>query len=285
METFKLNNGMSIPALGFGVYLMKPEECEPALREALKDGYRLIDTANAYFNERAVGRAIKASGLKREDIFLTTKIWPSEYGYAKTKKAIAETLARLDTPYIDLLLLHQSFGDYLGAWKALEEAVASGQVKAIGISNFTVDRFLDLLKHASIVPAVSQDEYHPYYTEPELKKAFAPYHIVMESWYPLGHGDPKMLNEPLFLKLAAQYHKSPAQIILRWHIQQGNVVLPKSLNPVHILENLNVFDFKLASSEMKAIASLDAHTPYFRVGDKANEARMSQWQPDFNQQK
>lgn len=282
MEYFKLNNGMEIPAVGFGVYLVKSVDVAPALKEAFKDGYRLIDTANAYLNEVAVGQAIKASGLKREEIFLTTKLWPSEYPDAKA--AIAATLKRLDTPYIDLLLLHQSIGDYLAGWKALEAAVDAGLVKAIGISNFTVERYANLLKHARIVPAVSQDEFHPFYPSPKLKEAFAAKKVVMESWYPLGHGDAALLEAPIFTELAQKYHKSNAQIILRWHYQMGNVTLPKSLNPVHIKENLEIFDFALSEEEMKGIAKLNRGYPYYPVGDLANEKRLLQWQPNFEEQ-
>ena len=282
MEYFKLNNGMRIPAVGFGVYLIPSKEVGPALKEAFKDGYRLIDTANAYLNEVAVGQAIKASGLKREEIFLTTKLWPSEYENAKA--AIAATLKRLDTPYIDLLLLHQSIGNYLAAWKVLEEAVDQGLVKAIGISNFTVERYADLLKHARIIPAVSQDEFHPFYPSPKLKDAFRKEKVVMESWYPLGHGDQALIEAPIFGLLGKKYHKTNAQIILRWHYQMGNVTLPKSLNPIHIKENLGIFDFALTKDEMTAIAKLDRGYPYYPVGDAENEKRLLQWNPNFEEQ-
>lgn len=234
MQTFKLNNGREIPQIGFGVFMMSPEECEKAVIEAFEAGYRLIDTANAYMNERAVGRAMKKSGLAREEIFLTTKIMPQDFGYAKTKTAIDKTIARLDTPYIDLLLLHIRFGDYMGAWKALKDAVYDGKVRSIGISNFDEARIENIIAKGRIVPQVDQIECHPYFQERKLRRLFDKHNIRVESFYPVGHGDKNLLDEPVFEELAQKYGKSSVQIILKWHIQEGFIPLPKSTNPFSI---------------------------------------------------
>ncbi len=267
MIKYKLNNGLEIPAIGFGTYLMKPDDCENAVGIALKDGYRSIDTANIYMNERAVGRAIKASGLKREEIFLTSKIFPCDFGYEKTKKAIDATLRRLDTNYLDLLLLHQKFGDVVGAWKAMEEAVESGKLKSIGVSNFDIKRLEFLMENTKIKPQVNQVECHPYNQQKELKEFHSQHGIVLEAWYPIGHGRKDLIANELFSELGKKYGKSNVQIILKWHLQYGNRVLPKSLNPSHIKENLELFDFELTPEEMKQIEALDKDKPYLRIPD------------------
>lgn len=274
-----LNDGNEIPQFGLGVYLVRGDEaCEELCLKALKLGYRHIDTAHAYQNERGVGRAIKKSGLKREDIWITSKLWPSEYGKEKTKIAIDKMLARLDTPYIDLLLLHQQFGDYKGAYQAMEEAKKEGKVRSIGISNF--DENLDsLLEIATIKPAVIQVECHPYFPQDKLREKLAPYGTAIESWFPLGHGDKTLLEEKVFTSLAEKYHKSNAQIILRWHIQKGNIVFPMSMNVDHLRQNIDIFDFALTDEEMKQIASLDCHKRYFTMTLAEQEAHLKMFTP------
>lgn len=274
-----LNDGNEIPQFGLGVYLVRGDEaCEELCLKALKLGYRHIDTAHAYQNERGVGRAIKKSGLKREDIWITSKLWPSEYGKEKTKIAIDKMLARLDTPYIDLLLLHQQFGDYKGAYQAMEEAKKEGKVRSIGISNF--DENLDsLLEIATIKPAVIQVECHPYFPQDKLREKLAPYGTAIESWFPLGHGDKTLLEEKVFTSLAEKYHKSNAQIILRWHIQKGNIVFPMSMNVDHLRQNFDIFDFALTDEEMKQIASLDCHKRYFTMTLAEQEAHLKMFTP------
>jgi diketogulonate reductase-like aldo/keto reductase len=259
-----LNDGNKIPQFGLGVFQIPgDEQTKEACLEAFKLGYRHIDTAHAYQNERGVGQAVKESGIPREEIWITTKLWPSEYGEGKTEKAIDNMLGRLQTDYIDLLLLHQQFGDYLGAWKDMEKAVAEGKVKSIGLSNFESERLEEVLAAATINPSVLQVECHPYYQQNDLKKRIAAYNTVIESWYPLGHGDAALIEEPVFTKLAEKYGKTNAQIILRWHIQKGTIVFPKSSNPVHIKENIDIFDFELTDEEMDEIRQLDKGFRYY----------------------
>ena len=281
----KMNNGIEIPQVGFGVYMMTPEECEVCVVQALKNGYRLIDTANIYMNERAVGRAIKKSEITREEIFLTTKLWPSDYGYEKTKKEIHATLNRLDTDYIDLLLLHQQFGDFIGAWTAMEEAVKAGTVRTIGLSNFNLKNLKKLIEETNIKPAVMQVECHPYFQELEMKDFLKPYGTFLESWYPLGHGDKKLLEEPIFAELANKYGKSNVQIILKWHMQEGNIVIPKSTNPEHILSNIDLFDFKLSDIEMSFIRKLDKKKRYFNIPELLQRIMFTTYKPNFDKQK
>ena len=270
-----LNDGNKIPQFGLGVYLIQgDDETEKTCLEALKLGYRHIDTAHAYQNERGVGKAVKKSGVKREEIWITSKLWPSEYGEGKTLEAIKKMLARLDTPYIDLLLLHQQFGDYVGAWKDMERAVELGLVKSIGISNFN-ENLDDFLLHAKLKPSVIQVECHPYFAQHDLKNKISCYGTIIESWYPLGHGDSVLLNEPIFVKLGKKYHKTTAQIILRWHIQEGNIVFPKSTNIQHLKENIDIFDFELSSEEMNEITKLDCGKRYFTLGLKEQEKFLS----------
>ncbi|OUL08182.1 oxidoreductase [Sedimentibacter sp. SX930] len=275
-----LNDGNKIPQFGLGVFQIPGDEkTKEACLEAFKLGYRHIDTAHAYQNERGVGQAVKESGIPREEIWITTKLWPSEYGEGKTAKAIDKMLERLQTDYIDLLLLHQQFGDYLGAWKDMEKAVAEGKVKSIGLSNFESERLEEVLAAATIKPSVLQVECHPYYQQNDLKKRIAPFNTVIESWYPLGHGDAALIEEPVFTKLAEKYGKTNAQIILRWHIQEGIIVFPKSSNPVHIKENIDIFDFELTEEEMNEIRQLDKGFRYYTRTLAEQEEALSQFVP------
>lgn len=260
MEYTTLNNGIKMPMAGIGTFLLTPDQAESAVLEALKDGYRLIDTANAYVNEKAVGRAMKKSGLAREDIFLETKIWPSFY---MQEDAVEKTLERLDTDYIDLLLIHQPSGNYVAGYRLMEKAYKEGKVKAIGLSNFTKEQIQEILAICEVKPAVLQTEVHPYFQEQELKEFLAKEDIKIQAWYPLGHGDAALLNDETIVELSKKYQKSTAQIILRWHIQAGNIVIPGSKNPVHIKANFDLFDFALTEDEMKKISGLDKNVRYY----------------------
>ncbi|MEC4184826.1 aldo/keto reductase [Adlercreutzia sp. R21] len=276
----KLNDGNVIPQFGFGVFMIEGDDStEKAVDEALEVGYRHIDTAHAYQNERGVGAAVAKSGIPREDVWITTKLWPSEYGEGKTSEAIDKMLERLGTDHIDLLLLHQQFGDYLGAWKDMERAVRDGRVRSIGLSNFESERLEEVLDAAEIMPGVLQVECHPYYAQHGLKKRIAPYGIAIESWYPLGHGDAGLLAEPVFAELAEKYSKTPAQIILRWHIQEGNIVFPKTTNPKHMADNIDIFDFELTDEEMSRIAELDKGKRFFNVPLEEQERTLGQFVP------
>ena len=240
--------------------MLTPEEAEASVLSALQCGYRLIDTANAYVNEKAVGRAMKKSGLKREEIFLETKLWPSFY---EDDDAVDKTLKRLDTDYIDLLLIHQPAGNYIAGYKLMEKAYQEGKVKAIGLSNFTAEQIQEILNICEVKPAVLQTEVHPYSQEQELKQFLSKEGIVIQAWYPLGHGDSTLIQEPLFTELGKKYGKSNAQIILRWHIQDGNIVIPGSKNPAHIRDNFDLFDFSLTAEEMAKIADMDQQKRYY----------------------
>ena len=260
MEYATLNNGVKMPMEGIGTFLLTPDEAENSVAHALKDGYRLIDTANAYVNEKAVGRAMKKSGIDRSEIFLETKLWPSFY---EQEDAVEKTLERLDTDYIDLLLIHQPAGNYVAGYRLMEKAYKEGKVKAIGLSNFNKEQIQEILDICEVKPAVLQTEVHPYDQEKELKEFLAGSDMVIQAWYPLGHGDAALLKEPLFAKLGEKYGKSPAQVILRWHIQDGNIVIPGSKNPDHIRANFDIFDFTLTEDEMKEIAALDQNKRYY----------------------
>ena len=260
MEYTTLNNGIKMPMAGIGTFLLTPDQAESAVLEALKDGYRLIDTANAYVNEKAVGRAMKKSGLAREDIFLETKIWPSFY---EQEDAIEKTLERLDTDYIDLLLIHQPSGNYVAGYRLMEKAYKAGKVKAIGLSNFTKEQVQEILDICEVKPAVLQTEVHPYFQEKELKEFLEKEEIKIQAWYPLGHGDSALLEEAALVELGKKYQKSTAQNILRWHIQDGKIVIPGSKNPEHIKDNFDLFDFKLTDAEMDKIRGLDKNKRYY----------------------
>lgn len=275
-----LNNGTKIPQFGLGVYMIQGDAAtKQAVSEALKMGYRHIDTAHAYQNERGVGAAVKESDVPREKIWITSKLWPSDYGTKETPAAIDKMLNRLDTDYIDLLLLHQQIGNYMEAYKAMEDAVKAGKVRAIGLSNFDGERLDNVLQNADIAPAVMQVELHPYYQQNALKDKLKPYGTKLESWYPLGHGDAGLINEPIFTKLAKKYGKSNVQIILRWHIQKGHIVFPKTTNPQHMRDNINIFDFALTDDEMKQIDALDKGVRYFNVSFEQQKQMFSSFKP------
>ena len=260
MEFATLNNGIKMPMAGIGTFLLTPDEAEASVLSALGCGYRLVDTANAYVNEKAVGRAVKSSGVPREEIFLETKLWPSFYEQAD---AVDKTLQRLGTDYIDLLLIHQPAGNYAAGYKLMEKAYKEGKVKAVGLSNFTPEQIREILDICEVKPAVLQTEVHPYSQEKELKEFLAGEGMVVQAWYPLGHGDKALIQEPLFTELGKKYGKSSAQIILRWHIQSGNIVIPGSKNPEHIKSNLDLFDFALTDEEMSEIAAMDKQKRYY----------------------
>ena len=260
MEYTTLNNGVKMPMAGIGTFLLTPDEAELSCVSALQNGYRLIDTANAYVNEKAVGRAMKKSGLQREEIFLETKLWPSFY---EQSNAVDKTLARLDTPYIDLLLIHQPAGNYVEGYRKMEKAYKEGKVRAIGLSNFNKALIEEILSICEVRPTVLQTELHPYHQEPELKAFLKENGIVPQAWYPLGHGDKVLLHEPLFSELGKKYGKSHAQIILRWHIQSGNIVIPGSKNPDHIKSNFDLFDFALTDAEMAQVVALNKNVRYY----------------------
>lgn len=275
-----LNNGNRIPQFGLGVYQISGDEAtKQACLEALNLGYRHIDTAHAYQNERGVGEAVKESGIPRNEIWITSKLWPSEYGEGKSAVAIEKMLDRLDTDYIDLLLLHQQFGDYPGAWKDMERAVVQGKVKSIGLSNFESERLEELVEAANIKPSVLQVECHPYYQQNALKQRLAPYGTAIESWYPIGHGDNELLNEPIFTELAQKYGKTNVQVILRWHMQEGIIVFPKSTNPQHLKENISIFDFELTDKEMALIRTLDKGVRFFNMTLAEQEQNLGRFVP------
>ena len=281
MEYAALNNGVKMPMAGIGTFLLTPDEAQASVMSALECGYRLIDTANAYVNEKAVGRAIRQSGLPRAEIFLETKLWPSFY---EQSDAVDKTLARLDTDYIDLLLIHQPAGNYLAGYRLMEKAYQEGKVRAIGLSNFNQAQIQEILNVCQVKPAVLQTEVHPYSQEKELKKFLAKEGIVIQAWYPLGHGDKALREEPLFTQLAKKYGKSSAQIILRWHIQDGNIVIPGSKNPEHIKANLDLFDFALTDEEMAKIAAMDQKKRYYHSTPEMLK-KYAQIVPDVDGQK
>lgn len=260
MEFATLNNGVKMPMAGIGTFLLTPDEAEASCVSALQDGYRLIDTANAYMNEKAVGRAMKRSGLQREKIFLETKLWPAFY---EQEDVVEKTLERLDTDYIDLLLIHQPSGNFVAGYRKMEKAYKDGKVRAIGLSNFTKEQIEEILSICEVKPVVLQTELHPYNQEAELKAFLKENGMVAQAWYPLGHGDKVLLQEPLFAELGNKYGKSAAQIILRWHMQDGNIVIPGSKNPDHIKANYDLFDFALTDAEMAQIAALNKNVRYY----------------------
>jgi diketogulonate reductase-like aldo/keto reductase len=279
MEKITLNNGWECPAVGIGTFMLTPADARNSVREALKMGYRLVDTAAAYVNERAVGRGIKESGVRREEVFLSTKLWPSEY---ENENAVDETLERLGVDYVDLLYIHQPAGNWLSGYRMLEKAYREGKAKSIGISNFEGKYIEELQMKWEIVPQFIQVEAHPYFTQTELRKTLDKYGIKLMSWYPLGHGDKSLINEPVFAKLGEKYGKSSAQIILRWHTQMGFAVIPGSRNVDHIRDNLNIMDFTLTDNEMDEIAKLDKGVRYYNRTD-SQLVQFAAWQPAYEQ--
>ena len=279
MEYIVLNNGAKCPVIGIGTFMLSPAEAEISVREALKMGYSLVDTANAYVNERAVGRGMKESGVKREDIFLSTKLWPSEY---ENENAVDETLERLGVDYVDLLYIHQPAGNWLAGYRQLEKAYKEGKAKAIGISNFEGKYMEELETKWEIVPQFIQVEAHPYFTQQELRKTLDKYGIKLMSWYPLGHGDKSLIEEPVFAKLGQKYGKTPAQVILRWHTQMGFAVIPGSKNVDHIKDNLDILDFTLTEEEMDEIAQLDKGVRYYHRTDE-QLVQFAGWRPAFEE--
>ena len=263
MEHIILNNGVEMPVLGFGVYQVGETVCEQCVRDAIAAGYRSIDTASAYLNERAVGRAIRRSGVPREELFITTKLWVQDAGYESTKRAFAKSLERLQLDYLDLYLIHQPFGDVYGSWRAMEELYREGAVRAIGVSNFQPDRLVDLILHNEVVPAVNQVETHPFCQQAEAAAVMASEGVQIESWAPFAEGRNNLFGNGTLVSLAAKYRKSVAQVVLRWLIQRGVVVIPKSVRPERMAENIAVFDFHLAPEDMDLIATLDTRRSCF----------------------
>ena len=277
MEKIRLNNGLECPVIGLGTFMLSPAEAENSVREALRMGYSLVDTANAYVNERAVGRGMKESGVERGDIFLSTKLWPSEY---ENENAVDETLERLGVDYVDLLYIHQPAGNWLAGYRQLEKACKEGKARAIGISNFEGKYIAELEKEWEIAPQFIQVEAHPYFAQNELRQTLDKYGIKLMSWYPLGHGDRSLIEEPVFRKLGEKYGKSSAQVILRWHTQMGFVVIPGSRNVDHIRDNLDIMDFTLTDDEMAEIAKLNKGVRYYTRTDEALVG-FAAWQPQY----
>lgn len=272
MQTIPLNNGTLMPILGYGVYRVTPQECEQCVLDALAAGFRHIDTAQAYFNEQEVGNAVRKSGIPREQLFITSKVWIDRYGYEQTKASVEESLRKLQTDYIDLMLLHQPFGDTYGAWRALEELYQDGKLRAIGISNFYADRMVDLCLFGcedfrtpdgkevkGVRPMVNQVEIHPYHQQDDLLQWMRKYAIVPEAWGPLAQGREGLFEDPVLTAIASRHGKSLHQVVLRWHIQRGIAIFPMSRNKAHMADNMNIFDFSLSEEEMSAIAALDKH--------------------------
>ncbi|MGN1122913.1 MAG: aldo/keto reductase [Eubacterium sp.] len=263
MMYVELPNGVKMPQLGYGVYQVTKDECERCVLDALKVGYRAIDTAQSYFNEEEVGSAIEKSGVPREEIFLTSKVWIEHYGYEECKKSVLDSMRKLKTDYIDLMLLHQPFGDYYGAWRALEELYEQGRLRAIGISNFYPDRMIDMASFSRIRPMVNQIEIHPHNQQAEAKEWNDKYGLQLEAWAPFGEGRGGMFDLPELKAIGEKYGKTVAQVILRWHLQRGIVVIPKSTHIERMKENFNSFDFELTEEDMNVIATLDKNTSSF----------------------
>lgn len=263
MDYATLSNGVKMPVLGYGVYQVSKEECEKCVADALKVGYRHIDTAQSYFNEEEVGNAVAKSGIPRNELFITTKVWVEHYGYGQTKASVYESLKKLKTDYVDLMLLHQPFGDYYGAWRALEDLYEEGKLKAIGISNFYPDRMVDICSFSRIRPMVNQVETHPHNQQTEAQKWMQKYGVQIEAWAPFGEGRGGLFTDATIAKIAKKHKKTVAQVILRWELQRGIVVIPKSVHIERMRENFAVFDFKLSDEEMKIMASLDKKESLF----------------------
>jgi 2,5-diketo-D-gluconate reductase A len=264
MQKVILNNGVEMPILGFGVFQMNdPKECEQAVYDALMAGYRLIDTAASYLNEEAVGRAIKRSGVPREELFITTKLWIQDAGYESTKKAFAKSLERLQLDYLDLYLIHQPFGDVYGSWRAMEELYREGKIKSIGVSNFHPDRLIDLIIHNEVIPAVNQVETHPFNQQIESAQFMKENNVQIQSWGPFAEGKNDIFQNEVLVSIAEKHNQSVAQVILRWLTQRGVVVIPKSVRKERIIENFNIFDFELSQEDMEKISTLDTKQSLF----------------------
>ncbi|MEC0258103.1 aldo/keto reductase [Paenibacillus lautus] len=283
MQTATLNNGVKMPIIGFGVYqIPDAEECENAVYEALMAGYRLIDTAAGYLNEEAVGRAIKRSGVPREELFITTKLWVQDAGYESAKLAFAKSLRKLQLDYLDLYLIHQPFGDYYGAWHAMEDLYREGKIKAIGVSNFLPDRLMDLIVHNKIVPAVNQVETHPFYQQIENTAFMKEQGVQHQSWGPLAEGRNNMFGNEVLTSIAEKYNKSVAQVVLRWLVQREVVVIPKSVRKERIVENFNIFDFALNADDIEQISTLDTRKSLFlSYRDPEVAKMMGNWKVDL----
>ncbi|MEC0308918.1 aldo/keto reductase [Paenibacillus lautus] len=283
MQTVTLNNGVKMPIIGFGVYqIPDAEECENAVYEALMAGYRLIDTAAGYLNEEAVGRAIKRSGVPREELFITTKLWVQDAGYESAKLAFAKSLRKLQLDYLDLYLIHQPFGDYYGAWRAMEDLYREGKIKAIGVSNFLPDRLMDLIVHNKIVPAVNQVETHPFYQQIENTAFMKEQGVQHQSWGPLAEGRNNMFGNEVLTSIAEKYNKSVAQVVLRWLVQREVVVIPKSVRKERIVENFNIFDFALNADDIEQISTLDTRKSLFlSYRDPEVAKMMGNWKVDL----
>ena len=273
VQSIRLNNGVSMPMEGFGVFQIPEEHCEQAVRDAITAGYRLIDTASSYQNEKAVGRAIRSCGLPREELFITTKAYIQQMGYEKTKEAFAQSLDNLGLTYLDLYLIHMPFGDYYGSWRALEELYQAGRIRAIGVCNFLPDRLLDLCYTAKIRPQINQIERHPHYQRAEDLALMQELHVQHEAWAPFAEGLKGMFTEPVLLEIAQKYGKTPAQIILRWNGQQGVIVIPKSVHRERMEENLAIWDFALDDGDMAQIALLDQNCPSMLDTRKVSEVK------------
>lgn len=264
IQTIKLNNGVEMPILGFGVFQVKDlDECERSVIDAIDVGYRLIDTAQSYGNEEAVGKAIKSSGVAREDLFITTKLWIQSNGYEGTKKAFENSLKRLQLDYLDLYLIHQPFGDVYGEWKAMQELYKEGKVRAIGVSNFHPDRLIDLIIHNEILPAINQIETHPFHQQIETQKFLQENNVQIESWGPFAEGKNNLFHNEVLGSIGKKYNKSIAQVVIRWLTQRGVIAIPKSVRKERMEENFNSLDFELSNDDMEAIKSLDTNASLF----------------------
>ncbi|HBU80456.1 MAG TPA: aldo/keto reductase [Paenibacillus sp.] len=283
MQTVTLNNGVKMPIIGFGVYQVPDaEECENSVYEALMAGYRLIDTASGYLNEEAVGRAIKRSGIPREELFITTKLWVQDADYERAKLAFSKSLKKLQLDYLDLYLIHQPFGDYYGAWRAMEDLYREGKIKAIGVSNFLPDRLMDLIMHNEIVPAVNQVETHPFYQQIENGAFMKEQGVQHQSWAPFAEGRGKLFGNEVLTSIASKHNKSVAQVVLRWLVQHEVVVIPKSVKKERIVENFNIFDFELSADDIEQISTLDTRESLFlSYRDPEVAKMMGNWKIDL----
>ena len=275
MEYVTLNNGVKMPALGFGVFqIAEPEVCEQAVYDALMSGYRLIDTAAVYGNEEAVGRAVRRSGIPREELFITTKLWVQDAGYEKTKKAFEVSLSNLQLDYLDLYLIHRPFGDYYGAWRAMEELYEAGKIRAIGLSNFGSDRLVDLVMNNKVVPAVNQVECHPFFQQKAAFEFMKEYQIQPEAWAPFAEGQKNLFSNEVLSGIGAKYGKSAAQVVLRWNYQRGVVTIPKSVHKERMEQNISIFDFALTEEEMERIGTVDEGSTLFGSNEDPKYAKM-----------